>query len=53
MRFLGYARRSAIELQPQLYIALDQSYITREEFDQIYEQATETIKPIGGFIRYL
>ncbi|MBN1954951.1 MAG: four helix bundle protein [Anaerolineae bacterium] len=53
IRFLGYARRSATELQAQLYIALDRSYITQEEFQQIYAQATETKKLIGGFIRYL
>jgi four helix bundle protein len=53
IRFLGYARRSATELQSQLYIALDQKYITQEEFDQIYAQATKTKSLIGGFIRYL
>ena len=53
IRFLGYARRSATELQSQLYIALDQNYITQEEFDQIYAQATKTKSLIGGFIRYL
>ena len=53
IRFLGYARRSATELQSQLYIALDQSYIAQEEFDQIYAQATKTKSLIGGFIRYL
>jgi four helix bundle protein len=53
IRFLGYARRSATELQSQLYIALDQSYITQEEFGHIYAQATKTKSLIGGFIRYL
>ena len=53
IRFLGYARRSATELQSQLYIALDQNYITHEEFDRIYAQATKTKGLIGGFIRYL
>jgi four helix bundle protein len=53
IRFLGYARRSATELQSQLYTALDQKYITQEEFDRIYAQATKTKSLIGGFIRYL
>ena len=53
IRFLGYARRSATELQSQLYIALDQEYITQEEFSHIYAQATKTKSLIGGFIRYL
>ena len=53
VRFLGYARRSATELQSQLYIALDQNYINQEEFNHIYTQATKTKSLIGGFIRYL
>ncbi|MBS1249180.1 MAG: hypothetical protein MAG431_00753 [Chloroflexi bacterium] len=31
IRFLGYARRSAAETQSQLYIALDQNYITEDQ----------------------
>ena len=53
IRFLGYARRSASELQSQIYIALDQEYISQEEFNKIYAQATKTKSLIGGFIRYL
>ena len=53
VRFLGYARRSATELQSQLYIALDQCYIRQEEFEHIYEQAKQTKRLIGGFIKYL
>jgi len=53
IRFLGYARRSASELQSQLYIALDQDYIDQQQFDSIYRQATKTKQLIGGFIRYL
>jgi four helix bundle protein len=53
IRFLGYARRSASELQSQLYIALDQSYIDQKQFSGIYRQAVETKRLIGGFIRYL
>jgi four helix bundle protein len=52
IRFLGYARRSASELQSQTYIALDQDYISQEEFNRIYAQATKTKALIGGFIRY-
>ncbi len=53
IRFLGYARRSATELQSQLYIALDQGYISQKEFQEMYSQATKTKSLIGGFIRYL
>ena len=53
IRFLIYARRSATEVQSELYIALDQQYITDEEFTAIYEKATEAKRLINGFIRYL
>jgi len=53
IRFLGYARRSATELQSQLYIAIDQNYINQKKFDHIYTQAIKTKSLIGGFIRYL
>ena len=53
VRFLRYAQRSCTEVKSQLYAALDQEYISKEEFDRIYDQATVTHHRIGGFIRYL
>jgi len=53
IKFLTYARRSATEVQSELYIALDQDYITSADFETIYQQATKTKKLINGFIRYL
>lgn len=53
IRFLGYARRSASELQSHPYIALDQDYITQAEFNEFYRQAVKVKKLINGFIRYL
>ncbi len=53
VRFLRYARRSATEVQSELYIALDQNYITHERFTQVYDQATRVKKLINGFIGYL
>ena len=53
VRFLRYAQRSCTEVKSQLYAALDQQYISKEEFDRIYDQATVTHQRIGGFIRYL
>jgi four helix bundle protein len=35
-RFLAYAQRSCSELQSEIYVALDQDYITKKEFDEIY-----------------
>ena len=50
-RFLGIARRSAVEVQSLLYAALDADYITKNEFDLHYEQARKTKALIGGFKR--
>lgn len=53
LKYLRYAQRSCSEVQSQLFIALDQSYISQAEFDSIYQQAALTHAKIGGFIRYL
>jgi hypothetical protein len=53
LRFLRYARRSASEVQSQLYIALDQAYITDQQFHLLYNKADETNRLINGFIGYL
>ena len=52
-KFLRYSQRSCSEVQSQLHVALDQSYITQAEFDFIYQQASHTHAKVGGFIRYL
>ncbi len=52
-RFLGIARRSAVEVQSILYAALDNGYINQEEFDLHYEQARKAKALIGGFKRSL
>lgn len=53
IRFLGYARRSLSETQSQLYIALDLSYITKDDFDITYQKANTAEKQINAFITYL
>jgi four helix bundle protein len=52
-RFLGYAQRSCSELQSELYVALDQRYMSNEQFTEIYELAAMTKSKIGSFIKYL
>jgi four helix bundle protein len=39
--FLKYARRSASEIQSQIYLALDRKYVDESAFKQIYDKATE------------
>ncbi|MEA3351521.1 MAG: four helix bundle protein [Chloroflexota bacterium] len=48
-RFLGIARRSAVEVQSLLYTAIDVGYINQIAFDELYEQARKTKALTGGF----
>ena len=49
-RFLGYARRSAVEIQSLLYVCRDAGYITEELFDSYYEQARIVKALTGGLM---
>lgn len=53
VRFLKYARRSASEVQSEIYLALDRKYVSAEDFQQVYDTATSTKKSINAFIAYL
>lgn len=53
IRFLKMARRSASEVQSELYLALDRNYISQNELIKVYDLATETKKLINGLIAYL
>jgi four helix bundle protein len=53
VRFLRYAKRSCTEVQSELYMALDQLYVTNEEFQDVYDHAGRTRAAIRGFIKYL
>ncbi|TET33491.1 MAG: four helix bundle protein [Planctomycetota bacterium] len=53
IRFLRISHGSAYELSSHLYVALDLGYINQEDFDTAQSKITDTVKLIGGFIRYL
>lgn len=53
IRFLRYAKRSCTEVQSELYVALDEEYISSNEFKETYELAGRTRAAIRGFINYL
>ena len=53
IRFLRYAKRSCTEVQSELYVALDEEYISPNEFKEVYEQAGRTRAAVRGFINYL
>ena len=52
-QFLYYALRSASELQSHFYVAQDQGYLKRSQFDEVYEEAGKVKRMIFGFIDYL
>ncbi len=47
-RFLGMARRSAVEVQSLCYAALDVNHLTEKDFQICYNQAKKTQAIIGG-----
>ena len=52
-QFLFIAMSSAAEVQSHLYVALDQEYVDKRRFDEIYEQAKKAGMLISGLIKYL
>lgn len=52
-RFLGFARRSAVEVQSLLYAALDVGYIDEQILKTEYQQAEKTKALIGGLKKSL
>ncbi|MBE7469674.1 MAG: four helix bundle protein [Anaerolineae bacterium] len=48
VRFLGIARRSVVEVQSLLYVALDAGYIDEATFQSHYVQTVKTKSLIGG-----
>jgi four helix bundle protein len=51
--FLNMAHGSAAEVQCHLYVALDQNYISQEEFRGAYDMVEVVSKMIQGFMNYL
>jgi len=53
VRYLYITRASAAELRAQAYVALDQGYITQEQFTQLYELCRDVARLLTRFIAYL
>lgn len=51
--FLATAKGSAGEVRSQLYVALDQEYISRTVFEPLNMSATEISKMLSGLMNYL
>ena len=53
IQFLFVSKSSATEVQSEAYVALDQKYISQDEFQNIYSQAEKVSRMDSGFITYL
>ena len=53
VQFLSIASGSACEVQSHGYVALDQSYISQEQFDSLYARCESAKQRIGAFMGYL
>ena len=51
IQFLSRARGSLLEVETQLEIARDLGYIDSKKFDEVFEFAIRTGKPLNGLIR--
>jgi four helix bundle protein len=53
IQFLSHSKGSCGEVRDQLYVALDEQYISQEQFETLYNSALEISRMISGFIKYL
>ena len=53
IQFLSNAKGSAGETKDQLYVALDEGYITHLQFDEAYAMGDSASRLVGGFMSYL
>jgi four helix bundle protein len=53
VQFLSIAKGSVAEVASQLYVALDERYVTAEQFEVLSALARDTNRKIGGLMIYL
>jgi four helix bundle protein len=53
VHFLAIAKGSVAEVASQLYVALDQRYVTSEEFDSLSTLTSDTNRKIGALMSCL
>jgi len=53
LQFLSNAKGSCGEVRCQLYVAMDENYLSATEFNQLQERAEEISRLLSGFMAYL
>src|SRR6266513_1059677 len=53
IQFLSDAKGSCGEVRDQLYTALDENYMTQQQFNELYDLTLEISRLISGFMKYL
>jgi four helix bundle protein len=53
VNFLSISKGSAAEVKAQSYVALDQQYLSQEQFQTVHSQAQRVKRLIAGLMRYL
>jgi len=53
LQFLAVAKGSACEVISHIYVALDQGYVSKQDFEQVRALGEETVNLIGGLMSYL
>ena len=53
IQFLSISKASSAEVRSQLYRALDQNNITKQDFNELYTLSEEISKMLSSFISYL
>ncbi len=53
VQFLSLSKGSCGEVRSDLYVAMDQGYITSSKFDELYASSVEVSRLLAGFMAYL
>jgi len=53
VQYLNIAKGSNGEVRSQLYVALDQKYVSEKEFNSLHDMAVTLSRRLASFIRYL
>ncbi len=53
IQFLGHSKGSTGEVRSQLYVALDEEYVTQEHWQDLHDRCLEVSRLLDGLIKYL